>query len=288
MGLVLAQLTPLPLFLVGLGLGTTAVAIASVAGGVLMALVVGLAVAVPFFAVYALPSLIVVRQALLSRATPDGALEWYPSGPLLAVLAVYGAAGFVTAEFLLLAEIEEIRTFVGTTMSELMLASDPGLTDEERAHRVTDLLTMLPVAVLLWWLLLMVVNGTLGQAILSRSQRNLRPSPHYLMIRVPLTLAVAGGVSLLAWIAGGETISGIGRVVTIMLAMPFFLQGAAVVHVVSRPWPGRGFVLGVFYIAVLLLPGWLGLVLVALLGLAEHWAGLRWRFAGDAPGEEDI
>jgi hypothetical protein len=73
-----------------------------------------------------------------------------------------------------------------------------------------------------------------------------------------------------------------------MLAIPFFLQGAAVVHVVSRPWPGRGFALGVFYIMVLFLPGWLGLALVTLLGLAEHWAGLRWRFANQAPGEEDV
>ena len=63
-----------------------------------------------------------------------------------------------------------------------------------------------------------------------------------------------------------------------LLAVPYLLQGLAVVHSAADRVKARGLVLAAFYI-VLLLFSWPLLVGVVLLGLLEDWAQFRRRMA---------
>ena len=73
--------------------------------------------------------------------------------------------------------------------------------------------------------------------------------------------------------------------VVITLETLFFLQGMAVIHVVSHRWNGRPFILGAVYI-LMIITLWL-VLLVAILGLMENWIGFRRRFAVTTKLEED-
>jgi hypothetical protein len=63
-----------------------------------------------------------------------------------------------------------------------------------------------------------------------------------------------------------------------LLAVPYLLQGLAVVHSAADRVKARGLVLAAFYV-VLLLFSWPLLVGVVLLGLLEDWAQFRRRMA---------
>ena len=85
--LILAYLSELPLFAAGLWLGTPAAAAAGLTATLALFAAGGATAAALYAGLYAVPIGLLVRQALLARRTADGALEWYPPGPLAAWLA---------------------------------------------------------------------------------------------------------------------------------------------------------------------------------------------------------
>ena len=104
---------------------------------------------------------------------------------------------------------------------------------------------------------------------------------------LPIGFAFALVASGALWTFADGGAAFVGQTLTIAIATPYLLLGLAVVHQISRPWPWRRFALFVFYLLLLLLLGLPGLALVAGLGLTDQLIGLRQRFAGAAPDEEN-
>lgn len=286
-GFALVNATHMPLFLAGLGLGVSAVITASATATVIITLFADIGAAVPFLVAFAVPTIIVVRQALLSRPGADGGVEWYPPGSLLSLLAVYGAATFVIAAAMTSNQTTGLEGLVRNSLEEGLAFFIPDLPEETRQMAATQWASVLPAMLVCSWLVTVTVNGTLAQAILIRGNRNLRPSPRFSQIAVPDKLVFAVALCAVGWLAANGTVAYMAKDLTIILAVPYFFQGLGVVHEVSRGWPGRGIALTVFYILVLFLLDWPGLAAIAGLGLAEQWLGLRRRFAGQAADEEE-
>jgi hypothetical protein len=76
----------------------------------------------------------------------------------------------------------------------------------------------------------------------------------------------------------------IGQNAAIIIGLPFFFLGLAVIHAVSRRFGMRRLFLLVFY-AILLLFGW-PIIAVTGLGIVEQWAHFRRRFATTGTGRE--
>ncbi|VTZ27439.1 conserved membrane hypothetical protein [Methylocella tundrae] len=132
-----------------------------------------------------------------------------------------------------------------------------------------------PPAVAASTLLMLLLNLWLAARVAQVSGRLSRPwpdIPHELRlsrIYAPVFLA-AVGVAFVGGLAG--TISAI---VAAALGMAFALQGLAVIHDVSRGSKYRVFILGLVYIALIILaPPWL-LIAFAALGLVESIFSLR-------------
>src|SRR3546814_5773939 len=73
----------LPLFMIGLSLGTTAVLVAGGVATLAILLFHWLIGALTFAALNLVPVLLLTRQALLGRPDGQGGVEWYPAGLLL-------------------------------------------------------------------------------------------------------------------------------------------------------------------------------------------------------------
>lgn len=285
--LILAYLAPLPLLMVGLSAGlrsfaiaaTAAVAVVSLFGGVLFGLTYAMANGVLVA--------VIVRQALLARSGPDGSLQWYPPGLLLVVLTGLGLAGLLAAALLTLGDpggLEGgVRQFLVMGFGDA--AAGTGGAESGTAQVIESFAQVFPGMVVVSWLTMAIVNAALAQGVLMRFGRNLRPAmrvaevelPHW----APIPLAVAG---VLALVGGDGQLSYLALNVAIVLLVPFFFAGLAVVHAFAGGRQARTLLLVVFYF-FLLVSGW-PIALVIGLGVIEQWAGLRRRFARTGPDQE--
>ena len=283
-GILLAYLTALPLFLVGLSLGWMASAIAGFGGAVLIGLEAGFTGGLMFLLLFGGPVAFLVQRALLSRPEGDdpasGRIEWYPTGYLILWLA--GMAVALVALMAALASGVEggLRGMVAQTVDELVgtIATTP---PEDRAvgtevQLFRDTLVQYgPGVFALSWALMLMVNAALAQGVLAGRGAALRPSPSLSRIDFPRWAPFAlAGIALL----GVTDFLGFGYLavnMTMIAALPFLMGGLGVVHSATAALPGRMLVLTGIYLLVLVLP--FVQSAMVLIGLADHWFGIRGR-----------
>lgn len=287
LGMLLINFTHLPLFLVGLGLGTAAAGVAAATGSVIVGVAAGLGPVVSFAVAFAVPVVLAARQALQWRTLADGSIEWYPPGRVLTLLVCYGALTFGIMYLAMAGRGEGLVAVVREMLAETFALLAPELGDEKRMAAADQWASLLPAALVMSWLFTIAINAALAQGVLARMGRNSRPSLDLSRIELPLGFAFALVASGALWFFAEGDAGFLGQTLTIVVAAPYLFVGLAVVHRVSRGWPGRPFGLTMFYLVLLFLLGLPGLALVAVLGLAEQLFGLRRRFAGPAPDKED-
>jgi hypothetical protein len=288
---ILLYLSPLPLFLAGLGWGRSAAAFAALTGTVVMAVSLGLGPALAFAVTIAAPVAVLVHLVLLSRPAPEpegaatDAVEWYPVGRLVGWAALIAG---VLAALLVLAlgpGLETYHHWIDQTLVPNILkmlgpnASD--LTPEMVKNLKLVLAKALPAAFVIVWLTLMLFDLWLAGLIVEASGRALRPWPELHSLEVPnVFVAVFAGALMISFVPGLIGLLATGLASAMLFA--YMLQGLAVIHVYSRGVPFRWLLLAVVYLGILFL-GWLA-ILVAILGLAEPLLGLRAR--GAATGSQ--
>lgn len=279
--LILAYLTQLPLFLVGLGLGIVPAAAASAAAAATVAMVTGGVLSVLAFVITnGAPTLIVTAQALRSRTLADGSLAWYSAGHILAEIAAFASLTILALAIFFAGDggfEAGVRRLLDSAMTRFAVGSD----ETVRAGFVAFLSAFLPGAVAAWWMLMVIGNASLAQALLSRFGKAIRPSPTHAAIEMPGWTAYVFLAALLAAVLdrGGA----IGYAATNLLpiwVLAYALLGFATLHFLSRRWRQRGMALGAIYIAVFVL-AW-PIVLVAGFGFIEQWACFRRRHPASA------
>ncbi len=271
--MVLFLLTPLALFLAGLGLGPLAAAVAGLAG-TLLVLVAGTPMgALVFAAAQAIPVAILIYLAQLNRSGPDGSVEWYPAGRLIIVAAILAGVFSSLTLMLLGGDIETLRTalremlqtFVTNELPKMPDAPTLGPAEIDEATAIA--LALLPAASAISTMGSLLFNFWLAGRITLASGRLRRPWPDIPAIVyppvTPLLLAVATGAAFLAGLPGLIAAGFAGP-----LFLAYVLLGLAVVHYMTRGRPWRPFALWGLY-ASLFIMNTIASLAIALLGLAE-------------------
>jgi hypothetical protein len=279
-GILLSSLAQLPLFMVGLSLGTHAAAIATASSVAVASVLIRFEFGIFFGLIVAVPVVVLVRQALLSR-DENGTTRWYPPAGLL--LAAMGltmavcATALPTAIWPTTEQVERARGVLENLPPEFR----PGELTRETADRlVRTSLAFLPGFLGIGFFCLLVTNAMIAQGILARFGWNLRPTPRLTDLALP------------AWFTAGASIAGIGAIMpgisgtiggnlAIICAMGFLFAGLAVLHAMVDKSRARGVLLAAAYGAMFLVAP--AIVVVLMLGIAEPWTRLRERFAGPAP-----
>jgi hypothetical protein len=279
-GVFLTGFTQVPLFLAGLSLGLPGVLAASLASGLAVMGAMGLVGGIAHLIMSAVPVLVLVQRALLSRRTPDGGVEWYPPGLLVAWLTGLG----VLALALLLLLLASAEGGMAGAVQRQVDAFVPVFGPNQEAMRayLEQVAPIFPGLLIAAWMSMTVVNGAIGQAIALKAGRALRPAPDIAATELPravsAALVLAAGLALI----GPGVLGVIGANATMVLTVPFLLLGFAVVHAATRGFKARGLLLGGLYAATALTT-WPVIAIVAL-GLIEQGFGLKRRLA--APGRE--
>ncbi|MFZ5930966.1 MAG: hypothetical protein ACOY15_07095 [Pseudomonadota bacterium] len=276
-------LSPLPLFMAGLGYGGTAALIGGIAATGAIAVVAGPGLAFAYFLVNAAVPIVITRAANWSReiTLESGATinEYYPAGLLFAWLSGLGIVITVLLALFMqthegglggwIPHIVQVDTLSQIIIQAQVQSGSPPVDEAVLQQRLIQL--ALP-GLALFWTLLSIANGALAQRLLVRLGRNARPSPDLLYMYLPqfMVWALAGG-AMLALFPGDIGLT--GAVVTALAAIPYFFLGLATVHVISHCLPGRAFALTGVYVLLLAL-GWPILLIVGL-GIVESFVNLR-------------
>ncbi|MET1046805.1 MAG: DUF2232 domain-containing protein [Hyphomicrobium sp.] len=281
--IVLFLLTPLSLYLTGLGLGPIAAAIAAITATTCVLLIANPLAAEVYAVSTALPAVVCTRLALLSRDV-DGERHWYPIGRIIVVAAIFAGIFTMLALMLMGGDIDTLTKLMRTVVESFVknelsqIPGAPALGPPEIDEITRSTLFSLPWALGLLAMGTIILNLWLAGRITLASGRLQRPWPDLTAFTLPagatFALLIAIGLSFIGGLAGL-----LAAGVAAPLTLAFALVGLALIHSLTRGSQWRTFILTALYIGVLFLPH-IGLLL-AIAGLAE--TVFRYRSAGKPP-----
>jgi hypothetical protein len=278
MRMILFLLTPLALFLAGLGVGPMTAAVAGIAGTALVLAAGSPLAALVFFASQALPVFLLTHLALLNRSADD-VTEWYPVGRIVLAAALISGAFSTLTLVLLGGDIEALRaslramleTFVNTELPKMPDA--PTLGPKEIGEATSVALALLPAASAVSSMGSLLFNMWLAGRITLASGRLKRPWPDLATIFYPPGTPLLLAVATAAWfLPGMPGLVGGGFAGPLFIA--YVLLGLAVVHYITRGHPWRPFALWALY-AALFIMYLVASLAVALLGLTDSIWSIR-------------
>ncbi len=303
LALGLVYLAPLPLMMAGFARGPRVTAIGVLAGVVATGAIGGLSTAALFGLAQGLPSWAAVRLGLTPQRVDRGGavanrggavanqgsvVDWPPAGIVLSGLTVLGGIFLV---FAAIATEDGLSVAVAAQLDTAFSGFASNLAEADRQAMIQALMPLFPGSVAASWVMMAVVNASLAQRALVRIDQAIRPSPVFADLTLPQWMAWplvgAAGLALTGSATGAGELEYLGRNLAIVLAAPYFFVGLAVFHTLARQVGHSSALLIAFYL-VIAISLWAALV-VAGVGIVEHWFGLRSRMSAVNPnaGNED-
>ncbi|MCW8914536.1 MAG: YybS family protein [Magnetovibrio sp.] len=285
--LFLSLVHTLPLYYAGLSLGTRPAMIAA-ASSVLSLSLISPNMGMVFGVLYAVPAWVIIRLTLSgpqgvvtdvpegqSPPTEPSDLGWFPVGYIVAVLAAIGGLFVLGASLLTGGGLEQAINEVLQDFAKLIGSQSKGSAQDEAVleQAVLSLVPYFAGSAAAMWALGQAINMVFAQGLLAKGGRNIRPTPRLRDLTLPDALSWALVLMAVVALAAPGELGYIGRNIAIVLAVPFFFLGLAVVHKLAAMTPMKGPVLALVYL-VMIFTGWMAFI-VAGLGILEQWIGLR-------------
>ncbi len=315
--MALLYVAPLPIFIAGLGWGTTIGMIAGGTGIVLMALFGGISNAVVYMGVAALGPIWLTRLALLGRpvggrgasaaaraarareahhrAVADGSrdgppspppepeYEWYPPGQLVVWTTSIAAVLLAFSIFSMMAADGGIRAAVVQVLNTGILdTGELARTLEAQgiemsAAEFLENLAALVPALTASIWVILTLLNMLAAQLILARSGQARRPTPELSGMTYPQLFAFALPAALVMSFLPGEFGFAGMSLVAVFFTPYFLLGLVVIHAISRGWQGRPFVLAFVYLAIVIF-GWV-VVLIGILGLVEVWWHLRDRYA---------
>jgi hypothetical protein len=282
--LLLINLAPLPLMVVGLVWGPLGAAVGGIVATTVIAALFGLPYCGAFAVVNALPAWWLAHLVLLARPRPkdaaaansNDALEWYPVGRLLLWIVVF--ATIITAATLLMmgSDATAIQNTIRKGWGDLLESSGLALNDST----LDALVVVAPIGAEMAAVAMLTLNLWLAAKIAATSGRLRRPWPDLKSTALP-TMTIAALFAAVACCFSGGLPAILAQVVAAGLSIAYAVTGFAVLHTLTLAMKSRALWLGCAY-AVVAGFAW-ALLAVALLGLADAVFGLRQRYLRSRP-----
>jgi hypothetical protein len=273
---VLLFVIPLPPLVAGLGWGWLSAAVAAFASGLVVSIIVGGSIALGYIMTLGIPSAVIAYLAYLSRPHPDdpNRREWYPTGRLIAAMAIY--AGILPVMLLpfIGGSYEAMRPVMIEVLQQFSKRwMPPGetLTEQALAEQTDWALFLLPAGLAVQWLMVCAINLYLAARIVLASGRLARDWPDIASLSFPPTLGLGLALALVAANTSGIfAVAGTGFFGAFLAA--YMLAGLALAHSIGRRgavWVVWLVYLGLLFLWPFFMPG------VVLAGLLESTFQLK-------------
>ncbi|SCY84969.1 DUF2232 domain-containing protein [Microvirga guangxiensis] len=286
LAVLLAMLAPLPVLIVALGWNHRSGLVATVIGGLAIAVFTASPIsAIGFVVITGLPAWWLAYLALLGRPAADGTIEWYPIGRLLGWVAATAALTIIATGIISSGGDYSVFQSRSRQISEAFVtmffeAPEQG-TENVRESLTETLATMAPALSAFGFTFFMGLYLWLAAKVVSASGRLPRPWPPVPGLEMPRTVLWALPAAFI--LTQFEGFAGaLGYALFGALLMAFTLQGLAVIHDRTQGKPGRGFILVGLYTLLFLTQG-IMITALSFFGFADTIFGFRRRFGGNKP-----
>jgi len=245
LGFIFMFLPTLPLFVIGLGKQPRLALIAALIASALIGLAAGPSIAILFIVFFGLPSWYLANHSLLWRSDGTGR-QWMPVGTILTQLTLYACATVALITLFYASQPGGLPQLLSQNIHEAFsdLQGDYGDVIDMLAGRLSFL--VFSIAVWLWGLAL-YAHAWLANRLLSAKGHNLRPNFAIDVFHMPGWMLTLLAICALASLIGSPSMSFLGKSTLISLMLPYFFQGAALMHAVCRTWLNRRFFLFFVY-----------------------------------------
>lgn len=280
LALALYLLAPLPILIVAMGWSHRTGLVAAAAGTLALAVASSPLRGLAFLVSTALPAWWLGYLALLGREAAPGRMEWYPTGRLLAWVAVTAAVALVVVVMLSSGDHAAYQDRVrrlARAMLQLQIQEAPargaGLEEDDLARIAERVAGLAPAIMATTFTLLLTFYLWAGARVVQVSGRLARPWPDLPATMLPRralwALVIGAVLSVAPGYAGAFGVALLGA-----FAAALALQGLAALHDRSRGKPGRTPLLVGLYVLIFFTQG-LALVALAVFGLVDTLTGRR-------------
>jgi len=235
----------LPLFFIGLRQGHRDAFTAVLTAFLLISIGGGPAPGIFFMLTIGLPAGFMVRQSLLHRDET----QWFPIGLIVLSLALYAASIMALIAWYFAYEPGGLEQVIASNIKEAF-----ALMGEQYAAIGESLATSWPFLIfpVTWWLWGLMLYGYawIAQKILVDRREMLRPGYGIEPFTMPRWMLALLAIGALASLIGSPQMRFLGKSEILILLLPYFFLGIALLHRNVREWPnGRFFLFFVYFLA---------------------------------------
>ena len=192
---------------------------------------------------------------------------YFPVGDIIIYLACYGCAT--------LALITAFYAGTDANLPHLLAANIQTQIDAMQKEYNMDLnvsannLSFMACGFVVWfWAIALFAHAWIANLILIKNNMSQRPSLAITPFAMPNWLLTLMGICALASLIGGESMRFLGKASLIILLLPYFFQGIAMLHFYTHKWHNQKVFLFCVYFSIPLF--WPSTFVIAGLGLWQH------------------
>jgi hypothetical protein len=234
--------------------------------------------ALTYVLIYAVPCLALIALALRYRVGADGNVYWYPEGHLLTAMTLYPCLFFICGAALASGHEGGLLGLTTQHLNEAlepMKSQMPGDTVVQLTAIMNIFTKFLPALLGTSWIFLALVSMVVAQVILQRQNWHLRTGFTLHELYTPSWLVYAVAVTGLAGVLAPAPFNYIGSNLAIILCIPFFLIGMAVIHVWAGMQKATKLILIALYLVISIFPAFV--LIPVLMGVIDQWGNFRKR-----------
>ena len=282
LGLVLAYFALLPILLIGLSQDRKAAIFAILFGVVGVTLLSNIYQGMIYSVSIALPAWLIISTSLIPKIENNASSIEVPIGEILSRLAFLGGILLIISAIIFSDRSGDLSQNIEVLLLKLIQNNQPDLNITAN-HRllIAGTVPLFPTIVFSSWLLMIIVNTIVAQAILIKAKVNFRPAFQYLKIRAPEWIYWAFITSGIFTLIGPDNFEFISRNLTTIFLIPFLFIGLGVIHTVARTFRSPTTILIPLYFFIVI-SSWLTIIAV-LIGFFERWTNFRQKLKSDAP-----
>ncbi|MDE1900245.1 MAG: DUF2232 domain-containing protein [Alphaproteobacteria bacterium] len=285
--ILMAYFLAIPLYMAGFACGALSGFLACLAGvaGVFAFAPAGFGIFYLFFD--AIPAAILILLAMGRRVDADGAVTWRSEGTVLAVMTLYPCLIFMAVFVIAMGHDGGLQAMtlhaldgMSDQVTKLIAADGQKVTPEIIAniHQAFGMIArIMPAFVMCVWLFSTFVDMAVAQSFVGQRQWKLRPAFTLGNLHVPSLVVFAAAIVGLVAVFAPEPYRYVGLNLGLVLGVPFFFSGLAVIHGWAARTAYPGAVLAGFYILLVAIV-YLAFP-VTFLGVLDQWVNFRKRFA---------